>query len=519
VAWKTGVSTTPLKVLYDGDTAKPVEAKTYVVSVVGDTGLNMDSVKVTLGNYVIGEPAKPVIESVTSDTTVRQGVPLTLSVKAVAANGGTLSYQWYRDDAKIATNGTGASLSVNGLIEGNIYSYRVVVTNTKSVGAAGSEVGSEEKSVVVTVIEPPTNLSTAEVKVYGSYTYTGSAITPPVDSIAVYILPKEAGADTLKLVRNEDYTVTFARNVNVGSASVSITGVDKYIGIRTASFPITKKKPDFTDLTYVAEVEYSGAAQPIAPEAYAGTGLGAVAVKYDGSAVAPVNAGVYVVTADIAEGTNYSAATNVALGFYTINRKIATDTSLVYTKWPSQVLLDSAKGIGEVTLPGTGYKLTVTYSGSVEVPTELGVYNVVVVVEGDPDTANYENVSIPLGVYNIVDVLVSVAQNDRVVPKPVVTEEAAVAPVAKVAASFSVGPNVARAGETVKFFSSKPVKSGTLYVFDANGNVVAKVSAKSGTGAIGSLLVKSEGTYAVKGALAGKDGTRVKVSTLFTVVR
>jgi hypothetical protein len=32
-------------------------------------------------------------------------------------------------------------------------------------------------------------------------------------------------------------------------------------------------------------------------------------------------------------------------------------------------------------------------------------------------------------------------------------------------------------------------------------------------------LVKSEGTYAVKGALAGKDGTRVKVSTLFTVVR
>jgi hypothetical protein len=313
--------------------------------------------------------------------------------------------------------------------------------------------------------------------------------------------------------------VTFARNINVGSASVSITGVDKYIGIRTATFPITKKKPDFTDLTYVAEVEYNGSAQPIAPVANAGTGLGAVTVKYDGSSTAPTNAGVYVVTADIAEGTNYTAATNVALGFYTINKMLATETTVIYTKWPSQILLENATGIGEVKLPGSGYKLTVTYSGSVEVPAELGAYNVVVVVEGDPDTANYENVSISLGVYNIVDVI-GVKGNDRVIPGKAGTAEAAVAPVKVVASGFTAGPSPVSKGGVIKFFSTKSVKSGSLYVFDKNGNSVAKIAAKAGTGEIGKWTATvSEGTYVVKGALVGKDGTREKVSFVFVVVK
>ncbi|GBU21930.1 hypothetical protein R80B4_01832 [Fibrobacteres bacterium R8-0-B4] len=70
------------------------------------------------------------------------------------------------------------------------------------------------------------------------------------------------------------------------------------------------------------------------------------------------------------------------------------------------------------------------------------------------------------------------------------------------------------------------MKSGSLYIFDASGNAVAKVSAKAGTGEIGSWDLKaknggavSEGTYIVKGGLIGKDGTREKVSFVFSVVK
>jgi hypothetical protein len=78
----------------------------------------------------------------------------------------------------------------------------------------------------------------------------------------------------------------------------------------------------------------------------------------------------------------------------------------------------------------------------------------------------------------------------------------------------------------VTFFSSKQVKQGGLYVFDASGNVVAKLAAKAGTGAIGSWNLRdkkgaavADGSYVVKGVLIGKDGTREKVSFVFAVVR
>jgi len=117
--------------------------------------------------------------------------------------------------------------------------------------------------------------------------------------------------------------------------------------------------------------------------------------------------------------------------------------------------------------------------------------------------------------------LVSVAENDRVIPgKPGVTE-VAVAPVKVVAHSFTAGPSPVSKNGEVKFFSTKSVKNGSLYVFDATGKSIAKVAVKSGKGTeIGSLNLKgkaAEGTYVVKGVLIGKDGTKDKVSFVFSV--
>ena len=51
---------------------------------------------------------------------------------------------------------------------------------------------------------------------------------------------------------------------------------------------------------------------------------GAVAVLYDGSATVPTDAGTYIVTANVAEGTNYEAATGFTVGSYTIAPKPLT---------------------------------------------------------------------------------------------------------------------------------------------------------------------------------------------------
>lgn len=48
------------------------------------------------------------------------------------------------------------------------------------------------------------------------------------------------------------------------------------------------------------------------------TGVGAVTVKYNGSTTAPINAGAYVLTVNIADGTSFGAATGIVIGNWTI---------------------------------------------------------------------------------------------------------------------------------------------------------------------------------------------------------
>jgi hypothetical protein len=134
-----------------------------------------------------------------------------------------------------------------------------------------------------------------------------------------------------------------------------------------------------------------------------------------------------------------------------------------------------------------------------------------------------ESVSVAVG----FDKEVKVLESDREIPNKSVVKEVAVAPVAKVTASFTAGPSpVSKNAGSVKFFSSKQVKSGTLYVFDATGKSVAKIKAKSNGREIGAWnlrdkkgAVVAEGSYVVKGKIVGKDGTKENVSTLFSVVK
>ena len=74
-------------------------------------------------------------------------------------------------------------------------------------------------------------IARADVAVAGeSFTYTGSPITPAVSV-------------TLKgtqLMKDRDYTIAYTNHTNVGTATVTVTGIGNYTGTSTRTFVISK---------------------------------------------------------------------------------------------------------------------------------------------------------------------------------------------------------------------------------------------------------------------------------------
>jgi len=193
------------------------------------------------------------------------------------------------------------------------------------------------------------------------------------------------------------------------------------------------------------------------------------------------------------------------------------------------------QGIGEVTVKGTNYgEVSVLYNGEADLPVDIGEYEVTVEITGG---SNYAASSLVLGKYSIADTVevadtsdVSVASIERVIPNGK-GGQAVVAPVSVVAGEFTVGPNpVARAsGKAGFFWQGKALKSGTLYVFDASGNLLKKAAAADKGVSVDRREIGSwnladakgrpvaEGTYLIKGALTAKDGSKVKVSAVVGV--
>ena len=62
-------------------------------------------------------------------------------------------------------------------------------------------------------------------------TYTGSAVTPDILAII----------DDYKLVLGKDYTLSYSNNINIGTATITITGIENVTGVRVIEFKIIPK--------------------------------------------------------------------------------------------------------------------------------------------------------------------------------------------------------------------------------------------------------------------------------------
>jgi len=196
-----------------------------------------------------------------------------------------------------------------------------------------------------------------------SYTYNGKARKPAVTV---------KDGDTT-LTSGTDYTVSYANNKNAGTATVKVTGIEKYTGEKTATFKINKAAAKLA-------FESDSISKTIRDGAFINTLTattdGALTYKSSNDAVATVDgdgfvtikeAGITTITVSAAAGKNYKAG------------------SAGYTLTVTDGRIDISTCT--VTLSATSY----TYNGSAKKPTVTVKDGSTTLTSGTDYTAGYKN--------------------------------------------------------------------------------------------------------------------------------
>ena len=188
--------------------------------------------------------------------------------------------------------------------------------------------------------------------------YSGEALTPVVT----------VTLDNQSLVGDKDYTVSYADNVNVGEATVTVTGAGNYQGSVQTKFIITPVAAVVTLAPQPQTLVYSGNAQQLvaAGEAEGGTLLYSL------------------------DGTDYqeSIPTGVAAGSYTIYYKVQGDSNHTDSNPATVVVTMGSKELSQPTilLSSTSY----IYDGTAKEP-DVTVMDGETVIAASEYRVSYEN--------------------------------------------------------------------------------------------------------------------------------
>lgn len=390
------ISLSSSSVTYDGSTHTPwVEVKDGIYSFNKDydyTVSHASEIK-NVGNY-------PVTVTATANGKLSGGpFTKTFSVTARSINDAqvTLGYT----TAQYAGSELHPSVSValpnpKGGYESPLdaSNYSVAYANATNVGTAtvtvtgtGNYTGTASATFTITArsLTGATNFSAISPQ-----TYTGNAITP--DFTATWI-PATGGAGT-QLVKGTDYTVAYTSNTNVGTATITITGVGNYSGTASTTFTIAKATPTVTAPTAKTGLVYNGAAQALVNAG--STTAGTLQYSLDGNTYGTTvptgtNAGNYTIYYRVVGDANYndvaaqSLTATIAKATPTVTAPTAK-TGLAYNG-AAQALVNAGSTTGgtmEYSLDGT------TYSTTIPSATNVGTYTVYYRVVGN---ANYNDVA------------------------------------------------------------------------------------------------------------------------------
>lgn len=209
------------------------------------------------------------------------------------------------------------------------------------------------------------SLSTATVTISPiTYLYDGNAKEP---SVTVNFL----GAT---LTKDVDYTVTYLNNVNVGTATVKVTGIGKYTGENNQTFTITSRTISDGTLTLSPNTyTYNGGQNKPTPNLVVNGKTLVLNTDYTVSYTNNINAGT--ATATVTGKGNYKDTMNTS---FTINKKS------VEVQWENT---------------------TVTYNATPLLPTA----NAPTGVAGETIVLNLESPQTNQGTYNVTASIVSVS--------------------------------------------------------------------------------------------------------------
>lgn len=131
--------------------------------------------------------------------------------------------------------------------------YTLEYENNVNVGTAVIHMigkGNFTGTARITFQITPRNIESATVNEIAGQVYTGSAISPSVT-------PKYNGNT---LVLGTDYTVSYSNNVNVGTATVTITGKGNFTGTKIAEYTISARNLSAATISAIADQEHTGSA-------------------------------------------------------------------------------------------------------------------------------------------------------------------------------------------------------------------------------------------------------------------
>ena len=183
-----------------------------------------------------------------------------------------------------------------------------------------------------------------DVVAIGAQTYTGSAIEP---TVTVY----KHGTTTPALTENNDYTVAYTDNINVGTATVTVTGMGNYGGTQTVNFTINPKALVANETTLSAtDFTYNTTEQK--PVVTVKDGTTPLVLNKDYNLTWPtdiINQGTKTITIN---GTgNYAGSFSKT---YTINQLSLNNTSTNITLSANSLVYDASAKTPEVLLVKVG---------------------------------------------------------------------------------------------------------------------------------------------------------------------
>ena len=205
---------------------------------------------------------------ITASNNIRPGIA-TLTITGKGNNFTGTIIKNYKIKANLASYGTIATIAdqvytgyqitphVTLTCGGNLLNqgsdYMVTYLNNTNVGKATVMATATNDSYYIGSVTGSFNISNTaggmEITGYGcAYTYTGYPITPDI----------VVTMNGRVLTRGTDYTVSYSNNTNVGTATMTVTGIGSFSGTKTITYLIEAKNIENCLTTAVTNYQYTG---------------------------------------------------------------------------------------------------------------------------------------------------------------------------------------------------------------------------------------------------------------------